>query len=133
MNIKIYYREIENYVENHYMIRPQMKCVDDKTVEVSWRPARLIPTMTIRIHIEAMRKDVVCLSYECSTAVALLIAGAVEHIDSKLPHGVEIKTDDRRINLFPDHVKEIRKAMEYVQLDGIHIHEDSLELAASLK
>lgn len=25
---------------------------------------------------------------------------------------------------FPDYVKEIRQIMEYVQLEGIHIHED---------
>lgn len=26
--------------------------------------------------------------------------------------------------IFPDYVKEIRQIMEYVQLEGIHIHED---------
>lgn len=79
-----------------------------------------------------MRKDVVCMSYECGAGVAMLIAGAVGHLDNKLPHGIEIKTKDKRINLFPDHVKEVRQIMEYVQLDGIQIHEDGLELLASL-
>lgn len=75
-----------------------------------------------------MRKDVVCLSYECGTGMAMLIAGAVEHLDNKLPHGIEIKPEDKRINLFPDHVKKIRQ----IQLDGIQIHEDGLEILVSL-
>ena len=56
--------------------------------------------------------------------MAMLIAGAVEHLGHKLPHGIEINIEDKRINLFPGHVKKIRQIMEYVQLEGIHIHED---------
>lgn len=133
MNIKVHYEEVANYVEKHYMIRPQLKRIDDKTLEVSCQLGRFIPPMVLQIHIEAMRKDVVCLSYECGTGMAMLIAGAVEHLDNKLPHGIEIKPEDKRINLFPDHVKEIRQIMEYAQLDGIQIHEDYLEILVSLR
>lgn len=132
MNIKVYYEEVANYVEKHYMIRPQLRRIDDKSIEVSCRLGHFIPPMAIQIRIEAMRKDVVCMSYECGTGMAMLIAGAVKHLDNKLPHGVEIKPEDKRINFFPNQVKEIRKIMEYAQLDGIHIHEDGLELLVSL-
>lgn len=132
MNIKVHYEEVADYMEKHYKIRPQLKCIDDKTLEVSCRLGRFIPPMTLQIHIEAMRKDVVCMSYECGAGMAMLIAGAVEHLDNKLPRGIEIKTDDKRANLFPDHVNEIRKVMEYAQLDGIHFHEDGLEFSVSL-
>lgn len=132
MNIKMHYEEVANYVERHYLIRPQLKRIDDKTLEVSCCLGRFFPPMTLQIHIEAMRKDVVCMSYECSAAMSMLIAGAVGYLDNKLPHGIEIKADDRRINLFPDYVKEIRQLMEYAQLDSIHIHEDGLEFLVSL-
>ena len=96
MNIKVHYEEVANYVEKHYMIRPQLKRIDDKTLEVSCQMGLFIPPMVLQIHIEAMRKDVVCLSYECGTGMAMLIAGAVEHLDNKLPHGIEIKPEDKR-------------------------------------
>lgn len=111
MNIKVHYEEVANNVEKHYMIRPQLKRIDDKTLEVSCQLSRFIPPMVLQIHIEAMRKDVVCLSYECGTGMAMLIAGVVEHLDNKQPHGIEIKAEDKRINFFPDYVKEIRQIM----------------------
>lgn len=63
----------------------------------------------------------------------MLIAGAVECLGNKLPHGIEINPQEKRVNLFPDHVKEIRQLMEYVQLDGIYFREDGFELLLSLK
>lgn len=132
MNIKVHYEELANYVEKHYTVRPQLKRIDDKALEISFRLGRLIPPMMFQLHIEAMRKDVVCMSYECGAGMAMLIAGIVEHLDNKLPHGIEIKANVKRINFFPDHMKEIRRLMEYTQLDGIHVHEDGLELVVSL-
>ena len=133
MNIKVYYEELTNYVEKHYRVRPQLKCIDNQTLEVSCKLGRFIPPIACQIHIEAMRKDVVCLSYECGLGMAMLIAGAVEHLNNKLPHGLEINTKDKRINLFPNQVKELRQIMEYAQLDGIQIHEEGLELLVNLR
>ena len=133
MNIKVHYEEVANYVEKHYLIRTNFKRIDDKTLEVSCRMGRFVPSMALQIHIEAMRKDVVCLSYECGAGLAMLIAGAVECLGNKLPHGIEINPQEKRVNLFPDHVKEIRQSMEYVQLDGIYFREDGFELLLSLK
>ena len=50
----------------------------------------------------------------------------------KLPNGIEINIEDKRINIFPDHLKKIRQIMEYAQLDGIQIHENGLEMLVSL-
>lgn len=52
MNIKVHYEEVANYVEKHYMIRPQLKRIDDKTLEVSCQLGRFIPPMVLQIHIE---------------------------------------------------------------------------------
>ena len=40
MNIKVHYEEMANYVEKHYMIRPQLKRIDDKTLEVTTVPLK---------------------------------------------------------------------------------------------
>ena len=32
MKVSVYYEEVSNYVEKHYLVRPSIKQVDDKTV-----------------------------------------------------------------------------------------------------
>lgn len=36
MNVKVHYKEVANYVEKHYMIRPQLKRIDDKSMRTAW-------------------------------------------------------------------------------------------------
>lgn len=132
MNVQISYDELANYVQVRYMIRPQLKRVEDKTIQVSFRVGCLIVPIVLKIHIEAMRKDVVCLSYECSPAIAMLIAGVIGHCDKMLPEGVELNADDKRVNIFLSYVEGVQKAIEYVELKDIHMKEEGLELVANL-
>lgn len=132
MNVKVLFEEITNYVAKHYHIRPQLKYVDDKTIEASYSPGLFIPPAKIAIHIDAMRKDVVCVSYQCSSAVNMLISGAVGHIGNKLPKGVEIDTEEKRINVFLEQIDELEKALKYVQLEDIRFSADGVELVVSL-
>ena len=133
MNLKVYYEEVTNYTERYYAVRPQLKRIDDKTLEVSFQPGRFIPPIVFQLRIEAMRKDVVCMSYECSTSVAMLVAGFVKHIGNKLPRGIDVKAVDKRINLYPERVKGARLLMEHAQLDGVHICEDRIAFVVSMK
>lgn len=132
MNVKLHFEEISNYVEKHYKVRPQLRKVDGKTLEVSYNPGLFIPTITIVVKIEAMRRDVVCLSYECSKAMNLIVSGAIAHMEGKLPKGIEINTEDRRINVYPEHLAEVKKVLEYIQLEGIHINDDGIEIVSIL-
>ena len=54
MKVSVYYEEVSNYVEKHYLVRPSIKQVDDKTLSIEYTPHKFIPA----IRIEAMRKDV---------------------------------------------------------------------------
>ena len=133
MNVKLSFEEIANYVANHYVVRPELKCVDDKSLEVSYSPNRFIPPMSVCVRVEGFRKDVVCLSYECGRGMSLLIAGAVKHLESKLPQGVDINTDEKRVNIFLERVEEIKRVLEYVQLEGLRVCDDGLEILVGLK
>ena len=133
MNVKVSFEEIANYVAKHYVVRPELKCVDGKSLEVSYSPSRFIPPMSVCVRIEGVRKDVVCLSYECGMGMSLLIAGAVTHLGSKLPHGVEVNTDEKRVNIFLERIDEIQRVLEFVQLEGIHVCEDGVEILVGLK
>lgn len=132
MNIEVFFEEISNYVAKHYNISLQLKFVDNKTINVCYNPGRFFPSATITFHINAMRKDVVCLSYQCSTAVNLLVSGAIGHIENKIPKGVEIDTSERRINLFLERIEELEKVLKYVQLEDICFSADGAEIVVSL-
>ena len=98
MKVSVYYEEVSNYVEKHYLVRPSIKQVDDKTLSIEYTPHKFIPAISVAVRIEAMRKDVICMSYECSKAMSLLISGAIAHIEKQIPQGIEIDTDSKRIN-----------------------------------
>ena len=91
-----------------------------------------MPTISIRFHIEAMRKDIVCLSYECGTPASLMIAGVVAYLEEKIPCGIVANTTDKRINIYPQRFKQIEKVMEYVALSNITFEENTVNVGLSM-
>lgn len=84
-----------------------------------------MPPISVKFHIEAMRKDIVCLSYECGTPASLMIAGVVAYLEEKIPSGIEVNTTDKRVNIYPQRFKQIEKVLEYVALSNITFEENS--------
>lgn len=128
MNVLITYKEIEDLIEKRFKIRPKFTTVDEKTLEVSYKPALLLPTIAIKLRIEAMRKDVVCMTYECGTAASLMIAGVVAYLEEKIPSGIEVDTTDKRINIFPLRFEQVEKAAEYVTLSNISFENNAVNV-----
>ena len=125
MNALITYKEISDFIEKEFKIRPKFTTVDEKTFEVSYKPGVFMPTISVKFHIEAMRKDIVCLSYECGTPASLMIAGVVAYLEEKIPSGIEVNTTDKRVNIYPQRFKQIEKVLEYVELSNITFEENS--------
>ena len=132
MNAVITYKEISDFIEKEFKIRPKFTTVDDKTFEVSYNPGVFMPTISVRFHIEAMRKDIVCLSYDCGTPASLMIASVVAYLEEKIPSGIEVNTTDNRVNIYPQRFKQIEKALEYVALSDITFEENSMNIAISI-
>ena len=132
MNAVITYKEISDLIEKEYKIRPKFTTVDEKTLEVSYKPGVFMPAIAVKFRIEAMRKDVVCISYDCGTAASLMIAGAVAYLEEKIPSGIEVNTTDKRINVYPLRFKQLEKALEYLALSNIVFEENSVNVALSL-
>ena len=91
-----------------------------------------MPPISVKFHIEAMRKDIVCLSYECGTPASLMIAGVVAYLEEKIPSGIEVNTTDMRMNIYPQRFNQIEKALEYVALSNITFEEKSINIAISI-
>lgn len=132
MNAIITYKEISDFIEKEFKIRPKFTTVDDKTFEVSYKPGVFMPTISVKFHIEAMRKDIVCLSYECGTPASLMIAGVVAYLEERIPSGIEVNTTDKRVNIYPQRFKQVEKTLEYVALSNITFEENSVNVGLSM-
>lgn len=132
MNAVITYKEISDFIEKKFKIHPKFTTIDDKTFEVSYKPGVFMPAISVKFHIEAMRKDIVCLSYECGMPASLMIAGVVAYLEEKIPCGIEVNTTDKCINIYPQLFKQVEKALEYVTLSNIVFEENAVNIELSL-
>ena len=107
MNAVITFKEVSDFIEKESKIRPRFTTINEKTVEVSYKPGVFMPAISVNVKIEAMRQDIVCMSYECGTAASLMIAGIVAYLEDRIPSGIEVNATDKRINIYPQRFKQI--------------------------
>ena len=98
----------------------------------SFNPPTLAHYRLMMYAVEAVRKDVVCMSYDCGSAASLMIAGIVAYLEEKIPSGIEMNTTDKRVNIYPQRFKQLEKALEYVALSNITFEESSANIGLSM-
>ena len=128
MNIHVAYNEITEQIARKFMVRPVFTAVDEKTVEVSYKPVGFLPTISVRFHIEAMRKDIVCMTYDCAPATAMIISGLVAQLGKSIPGGLEIKTTEKRVNIYLQRFEKAEKMLEYLALSDIIFEQDAVNV-----
>ena len=62
-----------------------------------------------------------------------MVAGAAEFLEKMIPNGIEILTEDKRINVFPERVAEFSKVSTYLSLSSIQFNEKGVELLLDMK
>ena len=132
MNAVITYKEISDFIEKEFKIRPKFTTVDEKTFEVSYKPGVFMPNISVKFYIEEVCQDIICLSYECGTPASLMIAGVVAYLEEKIPSGIEVNTTDKRVNIYPQRFKQLEKALEYVALSNITFEENSANVVLTM-
>lgn len=132
MNALITYKEISDFIEKEFKIRPKFTTVDEKTFELSYKPSAFMSTIAVKFHIEAMRKDIVCMSYECGNAASLMIAGVVAYLDEKIPNGIEVNVKDKRVDFYLLRFKRVGKILENVALSNISFEDNSVNVQLSM-
>ena len=133
MKAKISYEEITTYVKEHYKVSPELKRIDDKTIEAAYMPAKFLPAISIQIKVEEVKEDILCIVYESSSTTSLIIEKAIEQVGDRIPHGIEVSAKDKRITLYLSQIEQTKKIMEHIRLENMYINEDSLELAVGLR
>ena len=133
MKINLSYEEVTTYVKSHYKVAPLLKRIDDKTIEVAYKPAKFLPAISIQFKVEDVKDDVLCIAYESVTAASLIIEKAIDKVEGKIPNGIEISMQDRRITLYFSQIEKTKKVMEHIKLENVYVNEDGLELTVGLK
>lgn len=133
MKKELSYEEIINYVERNFFICPQLVYIDERTIDIEYKPSKFLSAMSIRVRIDGCRKDAVCLSYECSAPMAMIISGAVGHLGNKIPQGIDVNTTEKRVVIYLDQVAILEKPLSYVELETISLCDDHIAISARLK
>lgn len=132
MNILITYKEISDFIEQKFKIRPLFSSIDRRTLNVSYKPMAFMPSIDIKFVIDEISDDSVSISYDCGAAAALMIAGVVTYLKENIPNGVDVNTTDRKVKIYPQQIEQVEKALEYVALSDITFDENSINIALLL-
>lgn len=132
MNAIITFKEVSDFIEKESKIRPRFTTINEKTVEVSYKPGVFMPAISVNVKIEAMRQDIVCMSYECGTAASLMIAGIVAYLEDKIPSGIEVNIADKRINVYLLRFEQLKNVCEHVSLTNIAFQEQSIKMELTI-
>lgn len=132
MKVVITYNEISDIIEKRLRIRPDFTTIDTNTFDASYKPGFLMPTITIRFHVNNISQDVISLSYKGSTAAAHMISGAVAYLEEKIPSGIEVNTGQKQIKIYPHRIKQMEKVLEYVTLSNIVFEDNTVNVGLTI-
>ena len=126
MNISISYSEILNFVEKKFKVRPMLQKKTASALVISYKPAALLPTMSVDIAVDGIDGDEVLLSYDCSKAISLVVSGVVTYLEEKMPVAVDVDTAARTIKLNLGKINKLEAVLEYMALTDIAFAENEV-------
>lgn len=133
MNVQLSYNEILGYVEDKFHVRPTVEVVDDQTLSVSYKISRFVPTINVDVHIDLVSKELIALSYDCSSIVNGLLGGVVGFIQERIPREqIELSTDNKKVLVHLDKVEQLKKVFDVVVPTDITFYSDSIVLNMDL-
>lgn len=132
MNAVITYNEILNLIQKKSKICPTFTAIDNKTLKVSCKPNMFIPEITVSVHIDAISKNAICLSYDCAQIATVLVSGVVESLKSAIPDGVKINPANKHIDIYPESFKKVAKVYEYISLSDIVFTDDAISILCEI-
>ncbi|MBQ8221007.1 MAG: hypothetical protein IJZ31_07375 [Bacteroidaceae bacterium] len=133
MNVQLSYNEILGYVEDKFHVRPTVEVVDDQTLSVSYKISRFVPTINVDVHIDLVSKELIALSYDCSSIVNGLLGGVVGFMQERIPREqIELSTDNKKVLVHLDKVEQLKKVFDVVVPTDITFYSDSIVLNMDL-
>ena len=114
-------------------VRPTVEVVDDQTLSVSYKISRFVPTINVDVHIDLVSKELIALSYDCSSIVNGLLGGVVGFMQERIPREqIELSTDNKKVLVHLDKVEQLKKVFDVVVPTDITFYSDSIVLNMDL-
>ncbi len=132
MNVIITYKEISDFIEKKFKIRPTFSSINRNILNVSYKPMAFMPSIDVKFVIDEISDDSISISYDCGVAAVLVIAGVVAYFRENIPNGVDVNTTDRKVKIYSQQIEQVEKALEYVALSDIVFDDDSINIALHL-
>lgn len=133
MNIQLDYDEILIYVRKKFHIGPTIKMEDNKTLCITYKIGIFVPTINVYLHVDAISKDALTLSYKCSDIANGLLKGVIGFIREKIPiHQVEISTEKKQVIVYLNTFKELDQVFKIVEPTDINFNHDAIVLNMTL-
>lgn len=132
MIVSLTYNEIVSYVKEKYNKTIEFAQVDRKSIVVSckWKP--LFPEIKITLHVDSINNNIICLSYDCNTALQIVLGGVILFLEDNIPYGIVLNVEQKKVKVYLDQIAGLQKALEHVSLSDVFFSHDSLSLVLGL-
>ena len=96
----------------------------NNTISASYKPASFLPSVNFSLCVEAVSKEAITLKY--TTNVSMILDAVISFVSSNIPEAVRIDSHSKSITVYPQQIKELKKALEFIYLRGITVEETSI-------
>ncbi len=141
MKAALYYDEIIEFIQKKYRVRIDISTIDERTIEAGYKPARLLPKVTIKLQLKTISREHVSFLYDSNDSnylidnleniTSLLVCKIVRFLDA-LPNGVKIDSENKIIDIYPLQIKEFQKVWEFTSLSKIKFSNDSVDIVLTM-
>lgn len=137
MIISISFEELHNYLATHYNADLTFSKVSERELSVTFTRKVLIKDVriSVNIHIDEVDSDSIALTYKGGMALDMIISGALNLLESKMPElSRGLTFDDShgvRINL--SEIEKTKTLVDKVALRDLIVDESNLTLLLALK
>ncbi|MBR5784796.1 MAG: hypothetical protein IKY43_06495, partial [Bacteroidales bacterium] len=87
----------------------------------------------VKFHIDDITtNNIVFISYDCSTTSAFFISKLVTFLKEKIPNGIRINTNSKKISIDFSQLKGFEKVFKIAHISNITFDQSAIEIHLSL-
>ena len=134
MEIKIGYGEIERFVNKHYSLCIGLSMINEKTIELTYKHSRYLPTVTLHLSIVKVGETHVVFNYSSPMIVGRVIEKIISISRKYLPLDiVSLNPESKEIKVEIQGIEGSQILLSMLSIDDILIEKDDLTITCKLK
>ncbi|MBR6757613.1 MAG: hypothetical protein IKM35_03980 [Bacteroidaceae bacterium] len=128
MKLSLAYHELEALITEAVNIKLNIQYINEKTLCVNYSPGRIIPSVSVELRVNAVRRDVISIMYECNDAVSMIIKGVLKHMHTDVPCGVVVDGESNLITIYPLYIKQLEGVTRYFAITNLTFGEEGIDV-----